>query len=412
MNEPRSGSPLAVLATIAAMLPITGCGDGMAVPTADGTAPEVASPAPLPALPDTMTIDVAPPLQRFDSSTFNLITTIGKGRGVKSVQVSQRGDVAVACDLEGCAIWVIDCASMTIRHQVALDRHAVSGYNDKGEVVNGCIAEKPVDCAIDPAGEYVYVSLYNGDAVVRHRIDGRPDTLPGADRTFGATRIDPDGSRVRLALPAARTGHMPKMVSLVPGSDMVLASNWVSGTLTAFDRSTMKRVKDIPLGRGGRFPRGIAVDSVERRAYVNNMGGASVSVVDLDSLKVVRSMRISSNPGHIHLAADRRHFYIADNVNRLFSKYAIADGSLQGQVRFDHNALLFGVDRREEVAVVLHWYHDLASVVRLSDMRRIHQFPVRRPIGVSFTGDRCLISTYGGGAGQVSVWGDDSSGIR
>jgi DNA-binding beta-propeller fold protein YncE len=154
------------------------------------------------------------------------------------------------------------------------------------------------------------------------------------------------------------------------------------------------------------------MDSVERKAYVNNMGGASVSVVDLDSLKTVRSIRISSNPGHIHLAADRQHFYITDNVNKLFSKYAVADGSLQGQVRFDHNALLFGVDRREEVAVVLHWYHDQASVVRLSDMRLIHQFPVRRPIGVSFTDDRCLISTYGGGPGQVSVWGNGYSGIR
>ena len=335
---------------------------------------------------------------------FSLKNEFGGGLGIKSVQVSPKGDLAVACDLEGSSFWVIDLKAGKIREKITFDRSVVKGYNDNSKQVEGCIAEKPVDCAIDSAGRFVFVSLYNGDAVVKYNLleNETPATEPS--RKFWVTK-ELDGKKTRLQLPAAATGHMPKMVSVIPGTNLLMTTNWVSGSVTFVDCDKMKAVKNVTIGSGAhQYPRGIAIDREKNIAYVNNMGGGTVTVFDLGTLSIVKSIPITSNPGHMQLSTDRKSFYVCDNRNKLFSQYSTETGKLMRQVGTEFNALLFSTDKNQDYAVVLHWYNSAATIIDLKTFKAVRQFKIRMPIGISFTANQCLITTYGGGDGRVSVF--------
>lgn len=335
---------------------------------------------------------------------FSLKKEFGGGLGIKSVQVSQNGEIAVACDLEGSSFWVIDLKAGAIREKITFDKTVVKGYNDNSKQVDGCIAEKPVDCAIDSAGHFVYVSLYNGDAVVKYNLRENETTAQEASRKFWVTK-DQNGKKTRFQLPGAATGHMPKMVSVIPGSNMLMTTNWVSGSVTFIDCDKMKPVKNVTIGTGAHvYPRGIAIDREKKLAFVNNMGGGTVTVFDLNSLSIVRTIPITSNPGHLQLSTDKKSFFVCDNRNKLFSEYSIETGKLLRQVGTEFNALLFSTDKNQDYAVVLHWYNSAATIIDLKTFKAVRQFKIRMPIGVSFTNKQCLITTYGGGDGRVSVF--------
>jgi hypothetical protein len=74
------------------------------------------------------------------------------------------------------------------------------------------------------------------------------------------------------------------------------------------------------------------------------------------------------------------------------------------QVGTEFNALLFSTDKNQDYAVVLHWYNSAATIIDLKSFKAVRQFKIRMPIGISFTKNQCLITTYGGGDGRVSVF--------
>jgi DNA-binding beta-propeller fold protein YncE len=208
-----------------------------------------------------------------------------------------------------------------------------------------------------------------------------------------------------MQLPAAATGHMPKMVSMIPGTNRLMTTNWVSGSITVVDCDKMIPVKNVTIGSGAHmYPRGIAIDREIKWAYVNNMGGGTVTVFDLATLSIVKSIPITSNPGHIQLAKDNKSFFVCDNRNKLFSQYSTESGKLMRQVGTEFNALLFSTDKNQDYAVVLHWYNSAATIIDLKSFKAVRQFKIRMPIGISFTKNQCLITTYGGGDGRVSVF--------
>jgi hypothetical protein len=49
-------------------------------------------------------------------------TTWAGGAGIKSVHISRSGKIAVACDLEGCSVWVLDLITNKVAFKILFDQ--------------------------------------------------------------------------------------------------------------------------------------------------------------------------------------------------------------------------------------------------------------------------------------------------
>jgi len=332
-------------------------------------------------------------------------TTWAGGAGIKSVHISRSGKIAVACDLEGCAVWVLDLITNKVAFKILFDQTVGPGFKDNSEIVEKCVREKPVDCAISDGDSFIYVTLYNASCVVKIPLNNQEisSTVQPCDRTIGATIKNALGESKRIVLRAANCQNMPKMVSISPDKKSLIISNWVSGSITIANIKQMKTESNIILNGGYKqYPRGISLDSATNKFYVNNMGGGTISEINLATNKLMKNHSILPNPGHHTLSADKSHFFICDNRGKAFYKYNINEKKIVNLVYFPENALLFGIDPQEKFAVVLHWYHNKVSVVNLKKMTILKTINIHRPIGIDFGKNFFIISSYGGGIGKLS----------
>lgn len=332
-------------------------------------------------------------------------TSWAGGAGIKSVHISKSGKIAVACDLEGCAVWVLDLIKNKVSFKFIFDQTVGPGFKDNSEIVEKCVREKPVDCAISDGDSFIYVTLYNANCVVEIPLIAQETASigPTCDRTIGATIKNAVGQSKRMVFRAANCQNMPKMVSVSPDKKSLIISNWVSGSITIANIKRMKTESNIILNGGYKqYPRGISLDSVTNKFYVNNMGGGTISEINLATYKFIKNYHILPNPGHHTLSADKRHFFICDNIGKAFYKYNKDDKKIIDLVSFPENALLFGIDPQEKFAVVLHWYHNKVSVVNLNKMTIHKTINIHRPIGISFGKNFFIISSYGGGIGKLT----------
>jgi YVTN family beta-propeller protein len=134
-----------------------------------------------------------------------------------------------------------------------------------------------VQVAFAPDGRLAYVSLNGEDAV--GKIDVRSRKLAGKVKAGdGPVQlvVTPDGRRLLVANQGTEAR---------PGK-----------TLSVIDTATFRKQQDVVTGTGAH---GVAVDPTGARAYVTNVWGGDVAVVDLRSLRVVDHVRVGKEPNGI-----------------------------------------------------------------------------------------------------------------
>ncbi|HEV7438217.1 MAG TPA: YncE family protein, partial [Methylobacterium sp.] len=88
-----------------------------------------------------------------------------------------------------------------------------------------------------------------------------------------------------------RTGDRPYVVALAGGRGFV--TNQYAGTVSVFDRATLKPVATIEVGD---HPEGIAATPDGTRLYVANWGSNTLSVIDAATLAVLREIKVADGP--------------------------------------------------------------------------------------------------------------------
>lgn len=177
------------------------------------------------------------------------------------------------------------------------------GYAGKTGMVEGA----PVEAAASPDGRYMYVSQYS--------MYGQGFAHPGDDVCSPQSGVD-DSYVYRIPLDTLtvdqviKVGAVPKFLAVTPDAKKLLVSNWCSYTLSVVDTSTGKQVKSVYLGP---YPRGIAVDSSSRYAYVAVMGGADIARIDLDTYEVGWIKGIGAQPRHLVISPDDAYLYATLN---------------------------------------------------------------------------------------------------
>jgi len=107
-------------------------------------------------------------------------------------------------------------------------------------------------------------------------------------------------------------------VAYLPNKHLIYAANRGTGTgpsnVVVFDAKTRQIVTRIPVEIN---PYATVLSKDGRRLFVSNWASESVSVIDTDTNKVIRTLHVGMNPNDMKLAADGRLFVACSNDNTI-----------------------------------------------------------------------------------------------
>ncbi len=259
----------------------------------------------------------------------------------------------------------------TIPDEVDLAAFGVPG----GAVVQG----SPVEAAFTPDGKYVYVSNY--------KMFG-PGYNPVADD--GCNEGDWDDSFVYKIdtttfeiVAVVSTGAVPKFLAVSPDGTTLVVSNWCG-----FDVSIIDTATDTELGRVdvGRHPRGIAIRSDSKYAYVTVMGEARVDVIDLETRAVVNNIAAAgATPRHALLSADDRFLYISNHTMNSVRKIDLSTGAVVGIAATGTETRTMALSDDGDSLYVVNYQDGTISKVRTSDMEILQTVESGvHPVGIAY----------------------------
>jgi YVTN family beta-propeller protein len=197
-----------------------------------------------------------------DSATMTSVAEIPVGAGPHGLRPSPDGQLVVVANVGGSTLTFIDTASNTKLEDV--------------EVGMG-----PAQVAFSPDGRFVYASVSGEDAVVKvdvatRKVLGRVAVGDGPIQTF----VTPDDRYLLVA----NQGREDR-----PGT-----------TVSVIDTKTFTVARKVETGQGAH---GIVVDPSSRHAYVTNLYGDDVAVIDLEELRVVARIPVGDKPNGISFSS-------------------------------------------------------------------------------------------------------------
>jgi YVTN family beta-propeller protein len=322
-------------------------------------------------------------------SKMSLVKTITGNISPKSVRSSGSGLVSAHNMMYKHSITIYDANTFelikTVPDSVQLSKF---GYSKYSSLYKGA----PVEGSYSPDGQYLYVTNYAMYGKGYNR-EGHDTCSPASkfDSSF-LYRIDLSSYEIDAVYPV---GSVPKVVETTPDNRYVLVSNWCSYDLKVISVESQKIVKTIKIGR---YPRGIAVSSDGKTAYVAEMGGNRIHVVNLDDFSV-SYIPIGSNPRAIVLSPDNSMMYVTMNLSGKVASWNLATNKAGKQVKTGEAARSLAISDDGSSLFVINFKSDTVSKVRTSDMKTLQTIKVcNEPIGVTFDvpTQRTWIACYGG----------------
>ena len=289
------------------------------------------------------------------------------------------------------------------------------GYDVAGDVYRGA----PVEAAFTSDGLFGFVSNY--------RMYG-----PGYDPSAGGDscgkdegqdsfvyRIDTGSFEIDRVYPV---GPVPKFLAVTPDDRFLLVSSWCGFGVTIIDLVTDTFIAEIEVGR---YPRGIAVTSDGRTAYVAVMGSTEVAVVGLPTpssdqghealdAPLLRSYLsgIGVSPRHLVLSPDDRILYVTLNGEDAVVAVDVATGHVVDRVQTGDQPRSMDISDDGTALYVVNYESDTMSKIRTSDLTVLQEFATaRHPIGITYDSfnDEVWVSTY---SGVIHVFAETESDPR
>ncbi|MCX6439366.1 MAG: YncE family protein [Actinobacteria bacterium] len=318
-----------------------------------------------------------------------LVKTITGGISPKSVRSSGSGLVSAHNMMYKHSVTIYDANTFelikTVSDSVQLSKFGHSKYTS---VYKGA----PVEGTYSPDGKYLYVTNYAMYGKGFNR-EGHDTCSPasGYDTSF-LYRINLASYEIDNVYPV---GSVPKVVEVTPDNKYVLVSNWCSYDLKIISVDSQMVVKTIKIGR---YPRGIAVSNDSKFAYVAEMGGNRIHVIDLEDFSV-SYIPIGSNPRAIVLSPDNSTMYVTMNLSGKVASWDLVNKKAGKSVRTGNAARSLAISSDGTALFVVNFVSDTISKVRASDMKVIQNIKVcNEPIGITYDSptSRTWVACYGG----------------
>lgn len=324
-----------------------------------------------------------------DQTKLTLIKTITGAITPKSVLASNNGLISAHNMMYSHSVTIYDANSMklknTVSDSVELSKFGLPKYSGKYKGA-------PVEGAFSPDGKYLYFSNY--------AMYGKGFNKEGHDTCSPASGFDTSYlSRINLAKNVIDAvypvGAVPKVVKVTPDNKYILVSNWCSYTVTVISVETQKTIKSLKIGR---YPRGIAISSDSKYAYVAEMGGNRIHRIDLADFSV-KYIPIGSNPRAIELSPDNSTLYATLNISGKVIAWDLATNKAIKAVATGKAARSLAISSDGSALFVVNFRSGTLSKVRTSDMKVLQNIKVcSEPIGVTYDSvySRTWVACYGG----------------
>jgi YVTN family beta-propeller protein len=326
-----------------------------------------------------------------------LIKTINGSISPKSVRSSGDGFVSAHNMMYRHSVTVYNSKTFelvkTIPDSVSLKSF---GYSKSSSIFKGA----PVEGSYSPDGKFLYVTNYAMYGPGFNK-EGHDTCSPasGYDSSF-VYRINRSNYEIDAIYPV---GSVPKVVEVTPDNKYVLVTNWCSYTLTVISIASQKVVKTIKIGR---YPRGIAVSTDSKKAYVAEMGGNRIHVINLEDF-TVSYIPIGSNPRAVVLSPDNSKLYVTMNLSGKVASWDIAANKAGKTVKTGNAARSLAISSDGTALFVVNFNSDTISKVRTSDMNLLQTLNAcNEPIGITYdapTGNT-WVACY---KGQIKIYSNN-----
>lgn len=331
------------------------------------------------------------------STRMKLIKTINGSISPKSVRSSGDGVVSAHNMMYRHSVTIYDSNTFelikTVSDSISLKSF---GLSNSSAPYKGA----PVEGSFSPDGKYLYVTNYSMYGPGFNK-EGHDTCSPasGYDKSY-LYRVDRATYEIDAVYPV---GSVPKVVEVTPDNKYVLISNWCSYTVTVISTQTQKVVKTIKIGR---YPRGIAVSSDSKFAYVAEMGGNRIHVINLEDFSTTY-IPIGSNPRAVVLSPDNTKLYVTMNLSGKVASWDLVANKAGKTVKTGNAARSLAISSDGEHLFVVNFKSDTLSKVRSSDMKLIQTVAAcNEPIGVTFdapTGNT-WVACY---KGQIKIYSNN-----
>jgi len=331
------------------------------------------------------------------SSKMVLIKTINGSISPKSVRSSGDGVVSAHNMMYHHSVTVYDAKTFelikTIPDSVSLKSF---GYSKSSSLFKGA----PVEGSYSPDGKYLYVTNYAMYGPGFNK-EGHDTCSPasGFDKSF-VYRINRSNYEVDAVYPV---GSVPKVVEVTPDNKYILVTNWCSYTLNVISIESQKVVKTINIGR---YPRGIAVSKDSKKAYVAEMGGNRIHVINLEDFSV-SYIPIGSNPRAIVLSPDNSMLYVTMNLSGRVASWDLVANKAGKNVKTGKAARSLAISSDGSSLFVVNFDSDTISKVRTSDMTLLQTINAcNEPIGITYDAptNNTWVACY---KGQIKIYSNN-----
>ena len=326
-----------------------------------------------------------------------LIKTINGSISPKSVRSSGDGVVSAHNMMYNHSVTVYDAKTFellkTVPDSISLKNF---GYSKSASLFKGA----PVEGTYSPDGKYLYVTNYAMYGPGYNK-EGHDTCSPasGFDTSF-VYRINRSNYEIDAVYPV---GSVPKVVEVTPDNKYLLVTNWCSYTLTVISIETQKTVKTIKIGR---YPRGISVSKDSKKAYVAEMGGNRIHVINLEDFTVT-FIPIGSNPRAIVLSPDNSKLFVTMNLSGQVASWDLIANQAGKSIKTGKAARSLAISSDGTALFVVNFDSDTISKVRTSDMKVLQTLKAcNEPIGITFDAptNNTWVACY---KGQIKIYSNN-----
>lgn len=276
------------------------------------------------------------------------------------------------------------------------------GHNASGDIYRGA----PVEAAFTSDGSFAFVSNY--------RMYG-----PGYDPQAGSDtcgkdqgqdsfvyRIDTTALEIDRVYPV---GPVPKHLAVTPDNRLLVVSNWCGFDVTVIDLVTHETLAEVDVGR---HPRGVAITSDGKTAYVAVMGSTGIAAIDLSAFLAesdetpttgppaptyIRNVGIS--PRHLVLSPDGKTLYATLNGEDAVVAVDLDSGQVVRRVTTGQAPRSIDISTDGTALYVVNYRSHTVSKLRTRDFTILQEFDTTpRPIGITYDpfNNEVWVSTYSG----------------
>jgi YVTN family beta-propeller protein len=177
-------------------------------------------------------------------------------------------------------------------------------------------------------------------------------------------------------------------------------TNGKSNTVSVIDIRTFELAKTIPVGLS---PTGIAASRVRNEIYVVNSGSNNVSVIDAEKNAVVATIGVHGRPFFIDVAEDGQRAYVANSGSANVSVLDLEKRLVIGNVRVGSQPGLARVSPDGATVVVSNRGDNTVSVIDAKSLRVRSTLPVcRQPEDIAILPDSSKAFVACSGSSQVA----------